>query len=248
VLLITGGRLGDVLGYRRLFLAGVTGFLLSSLLVGIAWNPDTLTAARLLQGAAAALMVPQVLSVVQLLYKAEERTAVMGMLGGLTMLATTLAPVLTAVLIKADLFGLSWRPIFLINVPVCLAAIPLAVRYLPAGRSTRRRHVDLAGTALIILAALLLVFPLIQGQALGWPGWCDGMLAAAVPAFGVFAWRQRRTAATGGCPVAGDQPTVGLTFARAFISNEPSEDPIPGADQGEVEYEITRTTWQHLRG
>ncbi len=201
VLLITGGRLGDVLGYRRLFMAGVITFGLASVLVGAAWSPDTLIAARLVQGAAAALMVPQVLSVVQLLYKAEERTTVAGMLGGLTMLATTVAPVLTAVLIKANLFGLSWRPIFLINVPLCVAALPLAARYLPAGGSARRQRVDIAGTVLVIGAVGLLVFPLIQGRALGWPGWCYAMLAAAAPVFALFAWRQQRSAATGGCPL-----------------------------------------------
>ena len=198
VLLITGGRLGEVFGYRRLFLAGVTAFLLASLLVGLAWSPEALIAARLLQGAAAALMVPQVLSIVQLLYRAEERTTVAGLLGGLTLLATTVAPV---VLIKANLFGLSWRPIFLINVPVCVAALPLAARYLPVGGSARRQRVDLAGTALVILAVLLLVLPLIQGRALGWPGWCVAMLAAAAPVFGLFAWGQHRSAVAGGGPL-----------------------------------------------
>jgi MFS family permease len=200
VLLITGARLGDVLGYRRLFVAGVSMFLAASVLVGTAGSPDMLITARILQGAAAALMVPQVLSIVQLLYKAEERTAVAGMLGGLTMLATTAAPLVTAVLINADLFGLSWRPIFLINVPVCVAALPLAARYLPAGGSAHRR-VDLTGTALIIAAVLLLVFPLVQGRALGWPAWCYAMLAAAVPVFALFGWRQHRIAAAGGCPL-----------------------------------------------
>jgi MFS family permease len=201
VLLITGGRLGDVLGYRRLFLAGVSMFLVASVLVGTTWSPDMLITARIVQGAAAALMVPQVLSVVQLLYKAEERTAVAGMLGGLTLLATTAAPVVTAVLINADLFGLSWRPIFLINVPVCVAALPLAARYLPAGGSAHRRRVDLTGTALITAAVLLLVFPLIQGWALGRPAWCYTMLTAAVPVFALFCWRQHRIAAASGCPL-----------------------------------------------
>ncbi len=201
VLLITGGRLGDVLGYRRLFLAGVIAFGLASVLVGTAGSPDMLVTARFLQGAAAALMVPQVLSVVQLLYKAQERTKVAGMLGGLTMLATTAAPLATAVLINADLFGLSWRPIFLINVPVCVAALPLAARYLPAGGSARRRRLDLRGTVLITAAVLLLVFPLIQGRALGWPAWCYAMLAAVGPVLALFGWRQHRIAAAGGCPL-----------------------------------------------
>jgi MFS family permease len=201
VLLITGGQLGDVLGYRRLFSAGVIAFGLASVLVGTAGSPDMLITARILQGAAAALMVPQVLSIVQLLYKAEERTQVAGMLGGLTMLATTAAPLITAGLIGADLFGLSWRPIFLLNVPVCAAALVLAARCLPADGSARRQRVDLPGTALITAAVLLLVFPLIQGRALGWPAWCYAMLAAAVPVFAAFGWRQRRIAAAGGSPL-----------------------------------------------
>jgi MFS family permease len=178
LLLITGGRLGDVFGYKKLFVAGVAGFGVSSLFTGLAQTPDALIAARLAQGAAAALMVPQVLSVVQVLYKAEERTAVNGMLGGLGMLATTLAPVVTGLLIKADIAGLSWRPIFLINVPACLAALALAARYLPSGKSGHQPKVDMVGTVLVMLAVGLLVFPLIQGRALGWPGWSYAMLAA----------------------------------------------------------------------
>jgi MFS family permease len=212
VLLITGGRLGDVLGYRRLFLAGVAGFMVASLLVGLAGDPQMLIAARLLQGAAAAIMVPQVLSVVQLLYRPEERTQAAGMLGGLTMLATTLAPVITAVLIKADLLGLSWRPIFLLNLPICLAALPLAARYLPSGRSTSTLRVDVTGTVLVIGAVLLLVFPLIQGPVLHWPAWCLAMLAAAAPVFGLFAWRQQRAAAGGGDPLI----NPGLFRHRSF--------------------------------
>jgi MFS family permease len=110
-------------------------------------------------------MVPQVLSVVQLLYKAEERTQVNGMLGGLGLLATTLAPVVTGLLIKANIAGLSWRPIFLLNVPVCLAALPLAARYLPGGRSARQLRIDVTGTVLVIAAVGLLVVPL---AALRW--------------------------------------------------------------------------------
>jgi MFS family permease len=146
-------------------------------------------------------MVPQVLSVVQVLYKAEERTQVNRMLGGLSMPATTVAPIVTGLLIKANIAGLSWRPIFLINIPVCLAALPLAARYLPNGKSGRPVRVDVTGTILAILAVGLLVFPLIQGRELGWPAWAYAMVAASAPVFGVFAWWQRRTAASGGSPL-----------------------------------------------
>jgi len=201
LLLVTGGRLGDVFGYKKLFTAGVAGFLVSSLLTGLAPTPDALIAARLAQGAAAALMVPQVLSVVQLLCKAEERTAVTGMLGGLGMLATTVAPIVTGLLIKADLGGLSWRPIFLINIPVCLAVLALAARYLPGGKSGHQLKVDVAGTVLVIVAVGLLVIPLIEGRELGWPAWAYAMAAASVPVLGVLAWQQRRKAASGESPL-----------------------------------------------
>lgn len=197
VLLITGGRMGDLFGYRRLFATGVAAFMGSSILVGLAWSPAALIAARLLQGASAALMVPQVLSVVQLLYNPEERVAVNGMLGGLAMLATTLAPVVTALLIKANIAGLSWRPIFLINVPVCAAALALAARHLPAGGSPRSPRVDLAGTILVIAATGLLVFPLIEGRDLGWPAWAYAMVAGSIVMFGVLARAQRRAELAG---------------------------------------------------
>jgi MFS family permease len=201
LLLITSGRMGDVSGYKKLFMAGVAGFMVSSMLAGLAQSPNALIVARLLQGAAAALMVPQVLSVVQLLYKAEQRTAVNGMLSGLGMLATTLAPIVTGLLIKADVAGLSWRPIFLINVPVCLAALPLAAKFLPSGKSGPRLKGDVAGAILVITAVGLLVFPLIQGSELGWPAWAYIMAAASGPMFIMFAWWQRRKAASGGSPL-----------------------------------------------
>jgi MFS family permease len=201
VLLITGGRLGDIFGYRRLFVTGVAAFMGSSLLVGLAWSPTVLIAARLLQGAAAALMVPQVLSVVQLLYGPEERVTVNGMLGGLGMLATTLAPVVTGLLIKANIAGLSWRPIFLINAPVCLAALALASKHLPAGRSARQPRFDLAGAILVMIASALLVFPLIEGRDLGWSIWAYVMIAASILMFGVLSRAQRRAERAGSSPL-----------------------------------------------
>jgi MFS family permease len=201
LLLITGGRLGDAFGYRKLFMAGVAGFMLSSLLVGSAWNPDSLIIARFIQGGAAALMVPQVMSVVQLLYKADERVRVNGMLGGLSLLATTLAPIATGLLIKANIGGSSWRPIFLINVPVCLAALFLARRVLPGGRSERSVSVDAVGTVLVMVAMFLLVFPSIQSQDLGSSPGLVVLMVASVPVFGLFAWWQLRLARAGRSPL-----------------------------------------------
>jgi MFS family permease len=201
VLLITGGRMGDIFGYRRLFVVGVAAFLGSSVLLGLAWSPGALIAARFLQGGAAALMVPQVLSVIQLLYSREERVRINGMLGGLGMLATTLAPVVTGLLIKANVAGLSWRPIFLINVPICVAGLALAPRCLPAGRSSRRLRLDLMSMVLVITATGMLVFPLIEGRELGWPAWCYAMVAGSIVAFGLLASAQRRAEHAGRAPL-----------------------------------------------
>jgi EmrB/QacA subfamily drug resistance transporter len=201
LLLITGGRMGDVFGYKKLFLIGVSGFMFASLLSGVAWNPEVLVAGRLFQGAMAALMVPQVLSVVQLLYKPEERLAINNMFGGISALATTLGAVFGGLLIKANIAGLDWRVIFLINVPISLLALILGGKYLPNGKSAHPLKLDLVGTGSIVAALGLLIFPLIQGRELGWPVWTFAMMAASAPVLGLFTWWQRRKARTDGSPL-----------------------------------------------
>jgi EmrB/QacA subfamily drug resistance transporter len=201
LLLITGGRMGDVFGYKKLFTWGLVGFMISSLFTGIAWSPDILIVARLLQGATAALMVPQVLSVVQLLYKPGERVAVNGMLGGLSAIATTLGPIVAGLLIKANIGGLGWRPIFLINIPVGLAALFLGLKYLPEGKSEHAAKIDGIGTLLVTAAIGLLIFPLIQGHELGWPIWTFIMMIASLPMLGLFAWWQQHLSRRNGSPL-----------------------------------------------
>ncbi|HTJ73268.1 MAG TPA: MFS transporter, partial [Verrucomicrobiae bacterium] len=135
VLLITGGRMGDVFGYKKLFLTGVAGFTLASLLSGMAWNTEVLVAARLVQGGMAALMVPQVMSLMQVMFKPHERGGVMGLFGALAGVAASLGPVIGGLLIHANIAGLDWRPIFLINIPVGLFALIAGAKYLPNGKS-----------------------------------------------------------------------------------------------------------------
>lgn len=190
--LITGGRMGDVFGYKKIFLIGVAGFTLASLLSGLAWSPEVLIFTRVLQGASAAMMVPQVMSTMQIMYKPSERGVVNGLFGALGGLAASLGPVIGGLLIQANLFNLDWRPIFFINVPVGITAFILAVRYLPEGRSPHPLRLDIIGTVLVVATLSLLIYPLIQGREHDWPAWTFVMLAAAVPLFLLFLWSQRR--------------------------------------------------------
>jgi EmrB/QacA subfamily drug resistance transporter len=184
--------MGDVFGYKKLFLIGVSGFTLASLFCGIAWNSEILIAARLVQGVMAALMVPQVMSLMQVMYKPHERAGVMGIFGALAGIAASLGPVIGGILIHANIAGLEWRPIFLINIPLGLFALIMAYKYLPEGKSSHPLRLDLWGTSLIVIAMLLLVFPLIQGRELDWPAWTFIMMAASLPVLALFIWWQRR--------------------------------------------------------
>jgi EmrB/QacA subfamily drug resistance transporter len=201
LLLITGGRMGDVFGYKKLFMIGVGGFTLASLLSGIAWTPFVLILARLLQGSMAALMVPQVMSLMQVMYKPEERGVVNGLFGALGGLSAALGPIIGGLLIKANIFGLDWRPIFLINVPIGILGLVAGARYLPEGKSAHPLKLDLVGTGLIMAALSLLVFPLIQGRELGWPHWTFIMMAVSLPFLVLFGLWQRHKDATDGSPL-----------------------------------------------
>lgn len=192
VLLITGGRMGDVFGYKKLFIIGVSGFTLASLLSGLAWNSEVLIAARLIQGTMAALMVPQVMSLMQVMFKPHERAGVMGLFGALAGVAASLGPVVGGILIHFNIAGLDWRPIFLINVPVGIFALWAAFRYLPEGKSPHPLKLDIWGTGIIVIAMLLLVFPLIQGRELDWPIWTFVMMGLSLPTLALFAWWQKR--------------------------------------------------------
>jgi EmrB/QacA subfamily drug resistance transporter len=192
LLLITGGRMGDVFGYKKIFMFGVTGFTLASLLAGIAPNIEFLVGARLFQGSMAALMVPQVMSLMQVMFKPKERAGVMGLFGMLGGLSAALGPIVGGLLIEWNLFGWDWRPIFLINLPVGVFALIAGWKFLPSGRSVHPLHLDIKGTLLIVVALSLLIFPLIEGRELDWPIWTIAMLAAAIPALLLFGWYEVR--------------------------------------------------------
>jgi EmrB/QacA subfamily drug resistance transporter len=201
LLLVTGGRMGDVYGYKKLFMVGIAGFTVASFLSGASRGSDMLIIARFLQGSMAALMVPQVMSLMQIMYKPEERGAINGLFGALGGLSASLGPVVGGLLIKANVFNLDWRPIFLINIPIGIFGFLAALKYLPNGKSSHPLKLDTVGTGIIMVAMLLLVFPLIQGREIGWPAWSLAMLVASIPAFGLFIWWQRKKDAIDGSPL-----------------------------------------------
>ena len=218
-LLITGGRMGDVYGYKKIFMIGVSGFTLASLLCGVSWNSHMLIAARLIQGCFAALMVPQVMSLMQVMYKKHERGGIMGIFGALAGVAATLGPVIGGILIHFDIAGLHWRPIFLINIPVGLFSLFAGFKYLPNGKSPHPLKLDIFGTVLITIAMLLLVYPLIQGRELGWPTWSFVMIAAALPMLIVFGWWQSKKQAKDGSPLVVPSLVHTKTFVLGLVIN-----------------------------
>ncbi|TDD66385.1 MFS transporter [Actinomadura darangshiensis] len=194
VLLVTGARLGAARGHRRMFLAGLAAFTVASLACGLAPATGTLVAARLAQGAAGALMVPQVLSGIQIHFTGKARARAQGMLAVALSGGAVAGQVLGGVLVSADLFGLGWRPIFLVNVPVGIVLLLAGVRLLPADSAGGRARLDLPGVGLLSGATLLGIVPLLFGREAGWPVWTWVSLVACVPVFVLFVRRQRRVA------------------------------------------------------
>ncbi|MEU7141480.1 MFS transporter [Nocardia sp. NPDC046473] len=190
--LITGGRLGDIFGRRKIFLLGTAGFTLASLLCGLAAGPGMLIAARVLQGGAAAVMIPQVLATFHVTFDGENRSRAFGLYGAVLAMGNVLGPVLGGVLTEADLFGLSWRPIFLINVPIGLAVIILGRKFIIESTARQADRLDLAGMLLSAIAMVLIVCPLTEGHTNGWPLWCFAMFAGGLLALGLFLHQQQR--------------------------------------------------------
>ncbi|MGV9559872.1 MFS transporter [Streptomyces sp. NPDC003522] len=199
--LVTGGRLGDIHGRKRVFLLGVGGFTLASALCGFAANPEMLVASRLLQGGMAALMVPQVLSIVHATFPAHERGKVFGLFGAIVGLGAVSGPLLGALLTEWNLFGLEWRPIFLINLPVGVAALLLGARFITESRAPKALRLDLVGVALVTLGLLMLLYPLTRGRELGWPLWGHLSMAGAFVVFGALVAYERRKGARDGSPL-----------------------------------------------
>ncbi|MVO86013.1 DHA2 family efflux MFS transporter permease subunit [Streptomyces sp. p1417] len=199
--LITGGRLGDIYGRKKIFLVGIAGFTVASALCGFAANPEMLVASRILQGAMAALMVPQVLSIVHATFPAHERGKVFGLFGMIVGLGAVSGPLLGALLTEWNILGLEWRPIFLINLPVGVAGLLLGRKYIEESRAPRALKLDLVGVVLVTAGLLMLLYPLTRGHELDWPVWGYVMMAGGIVVFGALVAYEKRKAERDGSPL-----------------------------------------------
>jgi EmrB/QacA subfamily drug resistance transporter len=192
LLLIVGGRLGDIVGRKTMFLLGVAGFTATSLLCALSVTPGMLIGSRVAQGVFAGLMVPQVLSVIHVTFSDEEKPKAYGLFGGVAGLAGAFGISLSGILVNWNLWGLSWRTVFLINVPVGLFALFAGARVIRESKAPWRTRLDVPGVLLSTLGLLLLVFPLIQGRELGWPTWGFVSMGVSVPVLAAFVLYERR--------------------------------------------------------
>jgi len=217
LLLIPAGHLGDRVGHKKTYLAGLAGFTIASVLCGTAGSPAELIAWRVVQGAMAGFLNPPILAVIQAIFPAKERGRAYGLYGAVAGLATALGPLAGGLLIAWNLHGWDWRPVFLVNLPIGIIGLIAAVRLVPESRSQEaspaasadaageasaaNNSFDLTGAGLISAAMLLITFPLIQGQSSGWPPWTFACLGAAAPVLAAFAWWEWRAIGRGRTPL-----------------------------------------------
>jgi EmrB/QacA subfamily drug resistance transporter len=195
--LIIAGNLGDRFGRKRVFLTGVAVFGLASLAAGISGSGAELIAARVVQGTGAAAMAPQVLATFRAIFPGSERGKAFGIYGAMLGFASAVGLLLGGALTDANLFGWSWRSVFFVNVPVAAAALIAGLRFVPETRDAAARRPDVPGALLLAGSLVAIVYPLLEGRQLGWPGWVWPLLAAGLAGLGVLGLIEARRAARG---------------------------------------------------
>ncbi|UEP37495.1 MFS transporter [Burkholderia ambifaria] len=221
VLQITGGRLGDLYGRKRMFMVGMAGFVVASALCGLAGSGAVLVGGRVLQGLFAAILAPQVLATIRSVFSPQEQVRVMGFYGFVFGLAAVIGQLGGGALISLHPFGLGWRAIFLVNVPIGILALLGSWRFIPESRPPRGQRIDVPGTVLLSLFLLMLVYPLTHGREAGWPLWMVACIVGALPMLGaLLAVEARRLA--GGRDALLDvrllrNPVVALGLTLAFL-------------------------------
>lgn len=226
VLLITGARLGARFGHGRVFLQGLVLFTAASLACGLASGTGQLIAFRFVQGAGAAVMVPQILSLIQRTFTGAARTRAISAFSAVISIGAVAGQIVGGVLVSADLFGTGWRPAFLVNVPIGIILLALGLRFLPREERTARsadraRGLDLAGLLLLAAAVCLFTVPLVLGQERDWPLWSWISLALSALLLAVFAVHEARLARSGGAPLISPlvlrAPGITLAIVRMMV-------------------------------
>ncbi len=201
VLIITGGRLGDRFGRRRVFCAGLALFVMASALCGLATSPEVLVAARFAQGGGAALISPSVLAIIGVAFAGPARVRAITIYGIVMGLAAACGQLLGGLILAANPLGLGWRAIFLINIPIGLIALAWSSRQIAESRAPRSGRLDVRGLTLVTLGLTALVLPLVEGTAEHWPPWTWASLATAPVIIGSFAADQVRAERRGRAPL-----------------------------------------------
>jgi MFS family permease len=222
VFLITGARLGDLLDRRRLFAIGVIGFTGASVGCAAAPSPEFLIVLRVIRGAFGALLIPQGFGMIKAVFADDEQQKAFAAFGPVIGLAAVVAPILGGVLTSGDLFGHGWRAIFLVNVPLGVLGLIGSFRVLPRTHRAAGTRLDPGGAVIVSIAALALVYPLVEGRELGWPAWVFGLFAAGLLGLGAFAAYERRHAARALIApslLANSTYTSGLLVALCFFAS-----------------------------
>ncbi|HEX6567013.1 MAG TPA: MFS transporter [Chthoniobacterales bacterium] len=221
VFLITGGRLGDLYGRKRMFMAGMAGFIIASAICGFAPNGSILILGRILQGASAAIMAPQVLATIRTIFSVAEQPRAIGLYGSVFGFASIVGQLFGGASITLHPLGLTWQSIFLINIPIGAVALVGAMRFLPEARPWSRPKIDLVGVFLLSLLLASIIYPLTRGREAGWPAWTFISFAVSLPLLVLFIWFEGWLAKVGGSPLVDLKLFKNRTFvaglAMAFL-------------------------------
>jgi EmrB/QacA subfamily drug resistance transporter len=215
-ILIIAGSLGDSFGRKRIFLLGVAMFGGASLGAGLSVTAAELIAARVVQGAGAAVMSPQVLATFRVIFSGRERGRAFALYGGMAGLATAIGLVLGGVLTDANLFGWSWRAVFFVNVPVALVTLAAGIWVVPPTRDPSAGRPNLPAAAVLAGGLVAIVYPLLEGRQLGWPAWTWPLMAVGVAAIVVLAALEACGPTATRVPVPSDASTAPLLRPRLF--------------------------------